>query len=196
MITVAWNVSPLGNVVFGYQLASRLAYVVGIGLALRAEDRRKAFTGPHGIDAGFRRFRRLAVALMYNEAVAFVLLCALTRDTMSLGVPRVAEVVAGTLLAVFGTGIKFWAAARLGRDAYYWKNFFAPNGAGTPSTSGPYRFLRNPMYTVGYMQTYGLALLLASWPGMIASVFAHAGIITFHYMVEKPHFDGLNRASG
>src|SRR2546427_7137887 len=35
----------------------------------------------------------------------------------------------------------------------------------SPSTAGPYRYMRNPMYTVGYLQTYGFALVTRSWPG-------------------------------
>src|SRR5256885_843703 len=40
-----------------------------------------------------------------------------------------------------------------------------------PATTGPYRFLRNPMYTVGYLQTYGLALLVGSRFGLIMALF-------------------------
>ena len=190
-----WNVSVAGNAVFAYQLVSRLAYVGGVGVALRAEERRKAFTGPHGTDAGFRRFRRIAAALMYNDAVAFVVLCVVTRNSMTTGMPRVAVLTFGALLAVIGTGVKIWAAAGLGTDAFFWRNFFEENGSGTPSAAGPYRFLKNPMYTVGYLQTYGLALFFASVPGLIASVFDHIAIMMFFNMVEKPHFASLDRTT-
>ena len=51
------------------------------------------------------------------------------------------------------------------------------------------------MYTIGYLQTYGLALMLRSLPGLIASVFAQVAILAFHVLVENPHFRRLHRSS-
>src|SRR5207245_3927156 len=85
------------------------------------------------------------------------------------------------------------AAVTLGSDAYYWRNFFTPTGPVAPATTGPYRFLRNPMYTVGYLQTYGLALLVGSRFGLIMALFDQAAILVFYRRVEKPHFDKLDR---
>ncbi len=45
------------------------------------------------------------------------------------------------------------------------------------------------MYTVGYLQVYGLALLAGSLPGLAAALFDQAAILTFYRAVEKPHFD-------
>jgi hypothetical protein len=47
------------------------------------------------------------------------------------------------------------------------------------------------MYTIGYLQTYGVALILGSWPGLAASVFAQVSILLFHLLIEKPHFERL-----
>ena len=130
---------------------------------------------------------------MYHDGTAFVVLCALTRNTMTLGVPRAGLLALGLILAFVGSGVKVWAAVRLGNDAFFWRDFFAVNGSGTPSVRGPYRFLKNPMYTVGYLNTYGLALLLASYPGLIAAAFGHFAILVFFNVVEKPHFASLAR---
>jgi hypothetical protein len=50
------------------------------------------------------------------------------------------------------------------------------------------------MYTIGYLQTYGLALMMRSLPGVMAAVFAQAAILAFYFIVEKPHFEKLHRA--
>src|SRR5205823_10694441 len=60
-----------------------------------------------------------------------------------------------------------------------------------PTIAGPYRWLRNPMYTVGYLQTYGLALLVASLPGLVAAVFSQGAIVAFYRLVERPHYQRL-----
>jgi protein-S-isoprenylcysteine O-methyltransferase Ste14 len=174
-------------------LASRLAYVFWVGKALLDEERRQRFTRDGGVEAGWRRFRRTASWIMNNDGVAFVLLCLLTRNTLSPGWPRgVTLAMAGALIAT-GVGIKVWAASRLGGKAYYWHNFFDPSDSLEVNPPGPYRYLKNPMYTLGYLQTYGLALLFASLPGLLLSGFAQLAILGFHRLVEAPHFEALTR---
>ena len=55
-------------------------------------------------------------------------------------------------------------------------------------STGPYRFLKNPMYTVGYLQTYGCALITGSLAGVVASVCDQVAILLFHWRVESAHF--------
>lgn len=174
-----------------YAALSRLAYVLWVGYALRREDRTGFYTKRLGAEAGFRRFRRIASTIMNHDAVAFALLCFFTRGTLLLPVSRTSTIAVGIALAIVGFGIKIWAARTLGGRAYYWYNFFVPESSTGPATAGPYRFVSNPMYTIGYLQTYGIALILRSWPGLVASAFAHVSIILFHFMVEKPHFERL-----
>ena len=181
--------------VFAYAILSRLAYVVFVGWVLRREDRDGFYTRRFGPALGFRRFRRRAALLMYHDAFAFILLCVTTRHSWILPVGPSTSVAAGAALVIAGLGTKLWAARTLGSGAYYWLNFFAPEAAGNPVTTGPYRFVSNPMYTIGYLQTYGLALITRSLPGLIAAVFSQAAILTFYVIVEKPHFTRLHRSS-
>jgi protein-S-isoprenylcysteine O-methyltransferase Ste14 len=52
---------------------------------------------------------------------------------------------------------------------------------------GPYRYLRSPMYTVGNLHLWGLALIAASLPAVVASAFDHLAILGFNRVVEQPH---------
>lgn len=177
-------------VALGYAIASRLGYVCYVGYALRREEQRRYFTRRDGREAGFRRFRRVAARVMTNDGVAFVAVCVVGWGTLpTLGIPRLVLAAAGVALVAVGVGTKLWARATLGAEAYYWVNFFTEAPEVTPARTGPYRFLRNPMYTVGYAHTYGLALVTASLPGLIASLFDQVAILAFHRLVEKPHFD-------
>jgi protein-S-isoprenylcysteine O-methyltransferase Ste14 len=169
----------------GYAVASRLAYVLYVGGALRRQERGRAGGGA----AAYRHFRQAASRVMTNDGVAFVAACLLGWHTLPAAWPRVVLAVAGVLLASVGVATKLWARATLGGDAYYWANFFVDTPAVTPARTGPYRFLRNPMYTVGYLHTYGLALMTASLPGLIAAAFDQSAILAFHRLVEQPHFD-------
>ena len=181
--------------IFVYAILSRMAYVLFVGQALRRQEKDAVYTKRFGRVAGFRRFRRTAVVVMYHDAVAFVVLCLATRNTWHLALPTVAIVTIGAVLIIIGLGTKLWAARTLGGDAYYWHNFFDPDAAIGPVSSGPYRFISSPMYTIGYLQTYGLALMLRSLPGLIAAGFLQVAILTFHFLIEKPHFERLHRSS-
>lgn len=177
--------------VVAYAVASRLAYVLWVGHALRQQDLHQALTRVDGVAAGFQRFRHRATRLMRSDALGIILVCIVTRDTLTLGIPTAMRLSIAAVLIVIGLGTKIWAARTLGDDAYYWHNFFAPGMHVAPNPPGPYRFISNPMYTVGYVHAYGLALALASWPGLAISLFDQAAILIFHQLVEKPHYRRL-----
>jgi protein-S-isoprenylcysteine O-methyltransferase Ste14 len=178
-----------------YFVASRLTYVLFVGTALQRQDRDERYTRTLGAVEAFRRFRRTASLIMNNDGFAFILLCVVTRNTLFLPVSINVSLIAGAVLVVIGVGIKVWAARTLGSAAYYWHNFFDPESTPSPVSTGPYRFFSNPMYTVGYLHTYGLALMLRSLPGLIGAAFAQAAILSFYLIVEKPHFERLHRES-
>lgn len=181
------------GVALAYHLASRLGYVVGIGTALTRQRHEQVFTRRVGPAAGFRRFRRLASFLLNNDAVSFVVLCLVTRGAFPPAVSLPVRVGLGAMLVVIGVGVKYWAALRLGPGGYYWENFFIEKPFVALDPPGPYRYLKNPMYTVGYLHAYGFALLCGSWIGLAAAGFDQAAILVFHSRVEKPHFERLTR---
>src|SRR2546430_17109780 len=73
--SVAMTVPLWGVIALAYHLAARLAYGLYIGLALRREDRTAYLARRPGPEGAFRRFRRMAAILMYNDATSFVVLC-------------------------------------------------------------------------------------------------------------------------
>ena len=187
--------SAAQGAIFAYAILSRMAYVLFVGWALRRQEKIGVHSERRERAEAFRRFRRTAAIIMNHDAFAFVVLSLATGNTWHLPLPAVVTIGIGAVLVVIGLGTKLWAARTLGSDAYYWHNFFDPDAAIGPVSSGPYRFISSPMYTIGYLQTYGLALMLRSFPGLIASVFSQAAILTFHFLVENPHFRRLHRSS-
>ncbi len=177
--------------IIAYHLASRLAYVLWVGITLTRQRHRQAMTRAMGIDAGFAWFRRRASLLMANDAASFVVLCVATRLSLPAGIPRGLNWGISALLIGAGIGTKAWAARTLGRDAYYWHNFFGPAKQAALRSPGPYRYLDNPMYTVGYLQAYGLALAAGSLPGLALALFDQVAILAFHRLVEQPPYQEL-----
>ncbi len=175
-------------VIVAYHLASRLAYVIWVGITLTRQRHRQAITRTMGVDAGFAWFRRRASLLMANDAASFVVLCLATRHDLPPGIPRALCWCVSGVLIVAGIGTKAWAARTLGREAYYWHNFFGAERPAALQSPGPYRYLDNPMYTVGYLQAYGLALAVGSLPGLALALFDQIAILAFHRVVEHPHY--------
>src|SRR2546430_16803431 len=97
-------------IALGYHLASRLAYVLYVGLTLKRQDRREYLTRRYGVEAGFQRFRRVAAFVMANDAVSLAVLCLVSADTLRVGLPRGLAIAVGAVLVVVGVSTKIWAA--------------------------------------------------------------------------------------
>ena len=176
-----------------FALASRAAYVGYVGVVLRRQDRDGAYTRKFGPEPAYRRFRAVATLLMNNDAVAIALACWAGRGTLEVPGPAWMPFAAGGALAAVGAGIKLWAARSLPDGAFTWRSFFVPPTESKWVATGPYRWLRNPMYTLGYLHAWGLALALRSVPGLIASGAANAAILLVQYTVERPHTERMRR---
>jgi len=172
-------------------VASRLAYVVLVGAWLRVESKERALSRREDPDAAWRRFRARASRLMVGDAAAFVALCIVTRGTFALDDSGWVGPVVGVLLIVLGVGIKTWATVNLPAGVFYWRDFFVPAEERTRSKKGPYRWISNPMYTLGYAHAYGFAVLLGSGPGIVGAVFAQIGVLLLAALVERPHFRSI-----
>lgn len=178
-----------------YHLTSRLAYVLWVGWALRREKRTKYYARTYGAEAGFRRFRRTAAALMNNDGASFVVVCLLTRGTLPIVAPWWLLVAIGAALGAVGIGVKLWARAVTGSDRYYWSDFFTIADDPLKLKAGPYRYFNNPMYTVGNLHVWGLALGVASLPGLGAALLDQVAILVFNRVVEQPHVNRRYRAA-
>lgn len=174
-----------------YHVLSRFGYVFGVGTALSRQRFRQEYTRHDGVEPGFARFRRMASIVMNNDGFSFVVLCVASWHTLPPSLRSTAVVALGAVLAIVGLGTKVWAARTLGIAAYYWHNFFAEDDPIYAATPGPYRYIDNPMYTVGYLHTYGLALMCGSLPGVFAAAFDQAAILIFNRVVERPHFQAI-----
>lgn len=182
--------TPLAEAWF---VASRLGYVGFVGLALRAESRDGALTRRASPEAAWKRFRATASRLMFGDALALGVLCVVTRGTIDPPGPAWLELAVALVLIGLGVGIKVWATANLDAGSFYWRDFFVPVEHRNHSARGPYRWISNPMYSVGYAHAYGFALLLGSGPGLVGALFAQLGVTLLAHFVERPHVRRFER---
>jgi len=182
-------VAVLGSpaVAWAWFVACRLAYVLFVGCSLRAESTRGALSRRGGPEAAWRRFRDRASRVMVGDAVALGALCIVTRGSLAAPGPEWLAPLAGLVLIGIGVGVKLWATASLDEGTFYWRDFFLPAEQRNFVAAGPYRWMSNPMYTVGYAHAYGFALLLGSLSGLAAAALAQAAILLLAFLVERPH---------
>jgi protein-S-isoprenylcysteine O-methyltransferase Ste14 len=174
-----------------FAFLSRAAYIGYVAVVLRRQDRDQAYSRKYGPEPAHRRFRAVATVVMNNDAVAIGLACWAGRGTFEVPGPAWVPHAAGAALAAVGVGIKTWAARSLPDGAFTWRSFFVPPTESKWVAVGPYRWLSNPMYTLGYLHAWGLALALRSVPGLIASGVAQSAILLLQYTVERPHTERM-----
>ena len=172
----------------GWYAFSRLAYVGFLCGALLHTSGRDAPADPAAQQAAWLRFRRRVSIVMDNDAAAFCALNVITRGTLDVGLSVAWTAVLGTFLGVFGLAVKAWATASLRPGAYYWRNFFLPAERAHVSAEGPYRWLSDPMYSVGYLPLYGLAVFMRSLPGLVGAAVAQATMLFLVARVERRVF--------
>jgi len=170
---------------------SRLAYVVTVSICLRAQSRRLGLEPRGEAERRYGTFHQWVLRLQNLDGIAFGALCVAGAGTLPWSGWEWPARVAGVVLIAVGASTKAWAARCLGMESYTWHDFFLPKEKFDPCRTGPYRWFSDPMYTVGYLQTYGIALLMGSWYGLAASLFAQASILLVNEFVEKPHFRRL-----
>jgi protein-S-isoprenylcysteine O-methyltransferase Ste14 len=180
-----------GPVALAYFVVARLSYVIFVSLELRAQSLRLGVEPRASAEARHIAFHRRVLRLQNVDGFAFASLCVATRSTITWEGWEWAFISAGVLLIVVGVGTKAWAVRCLGLSSYTWHDFFVPKERFVPCHTGPYRFFTDPMYTLGYLQTYGIALACGSWFGLAASLFSQASILIVNEQVEKPHFRRL-----
>ncbi len=180
-----------GPVALLYFLAARLAYVLYASFELRAQSLRLGLESREIAESRHAVFNRRVLRLQNTDGIAFASLCVATRSTLPWEEYTPLFAGAGVILILVGFGSKAWAVRCLGPSSYTWHDFFVPKEQFEPCRTGPYRFFNDPMYTLGYLQTYGISLVLGSWYGLAASLFAQASILIVNELVEKPHFRRL-----
>ena len=166
----------------------RLAYFVYLSKSLL-----EAKAGASG-HLRYGVFKHRISTLQTLDGIAFIATCVASSKTLDLGIGLPYTILAGTLLAAIGIGTKAWAVACLGLESYTWRDFFVPNPDFVPSRSGPYRWFKDPMYTIGYLQVYGISLVTLSLPGMVLGLFMQGSMLVVGHTIEKSHLSNLELA--
>ena len=134
----------------------------------------------------FRAYETLAGLMFLNQGLGVGCMAALHVPGLEQAVPARVVLAAGVALFVIGLVVKLWATITVGVDVYYFRDMFLGRAVAAACEVGPYRYLRNPMYSLGQLQGYGYALLYGSLPGLFAAAAGHLLIYAFYVVAERP----------
>ncbi len=139
-----------------------------------------------GEERAFRAYETLAGLMFLNQGLGVGCMAALHVPGLEQAVPAPAVLAAGVALFAVGLVVKLWATITVGVDVYYFRDMFLGRPVAAVCEGGPYRYLRNPMYSLGQLQGYGYALLYGSLPGVVAAAAGHLLIYAFYLVAERP----------
>ena len=132
---------------------------------------------------------------MYQErlVLCLFLLPIATAKTIPISTP--VAVSGGLILIFIGLGTKLWASKTLGNDGFYFRDMFVPPEKQRivldRGISGPYRYLKNPMYGIGNLHIIGWALFYRSFAGIFVGIASIGILYLFYLFVELPHIQRI-----
>lgn len=97
----------------------------------------------------------------------------------------------GNVLGAIGIIINTWCFLIIKRDTYYYMDMFWGKFLVEFKQEGPYEIMKNPMYSLGQLPSYGAALALFSIPGLIFTLLNQICCYLFYYNFELPHIKRL-----
>jgi protein-S-isoprenylcysteine O-methyltransferase Ste14 len=100
--------------------------------------------------------------------------------------PQVIVMAIVVILFVVGLVVKIWSAYVVGIPIYYWKDMFLGRKVSDFVVTGPYKYFSNPMYGIGQLQVYAIAIYYNSIYGLIFGAINQALVFLFYFAAEKP----------
>jgi hypothetical protein len=128
----------------------------------------------------------LALAFFHNGASLTFISQSSAGSGFWGGLPPAVLMTVVIILFLVGTGIKIWSAWVVGIPIYYCKDMFLGRKISDFVVTGPYKYLKNPMYGIGHLHVYAIALYYNSIYGIIFAVLNQLLVYQFFFTVEKP----------
>jgi protein-S-isoprenylcysteine O-methyltransferase Ste14 len=144
-----------------------------------------------GVEKGHRLYAMALDLLLFAQRASFVALAYATARDPSGPFGYVLQAL-GFLLVPVGIGATFWAARSIGRDAYHYRDLFTGSRTARIEDGGLYALCHDPMYALGPLTGYGLALLALSPLALFAAGVHQALLLVFNRVIEQPRLRRAN----
>lgn len=180
--------SPEPDPVFAlyFFLVSTAAYIGFLYLVLPGNGLRHWFMQRFGGEQeGYLTYEAVLAFLFFINGAAIGYIGVAYQNSLPVEVDSKIIRPAAVVLFAVGWGVKIWATNVVGIDIYYWKDMFLGRKISPFVAEGPYRYINNPMYGIGQLQTYATALWYQSLPGLIAALVYQLLVFSFYHYQEK-----------
>src|SRR5688572_5500921 len=173
------------NYAIGYFVCSTLVYIGFIFLVLPQHGLRLKLIERFGEEKAYLLYEGfLAFAFFHNGAsLSFI-----SQSSVGSGLsnpPIQLMTILAVILFLIGMIIKIWSAYAVGIPVYYWKDMFVGSKVSDFVETGPYKYLSNPMYGIGQIQVYAIAIYYNSVYGLIFGAINQALVFLFYFTAER-----------
>lgn len=180
------NHHPLNsNLAIAYFLAFEVLYMSFIVFVLSKDGLRHLFIRTWGEEKGYLAFEAILGFLFFHNGVSIGYIASSTPGNIFHFIPENFLLILVTVLFITGFTIKILAAKAVTIEIYYWKDMFLGRKIADFVVSGPYKYLNNPMYGLGQMQAYAMAIWYGSAYGLGAAFLNQGLLFIFYYLVER-----------
>jgi len=183
---LAFNYQDNNTIGVIYFLVSEVLYLGFIFLVLSEHGYRHWFIKRWGNqEEGYLSFEAVLGILFFHNTASLGFIAATTHGSLFNFVDREILQIILIVMILAGFFIKIWSAKVVSIDIYYWKDMFLGKKITEFVETGPYKFLSNPMYGIGQLQAYALAIWYGSEIGLLAALINQVLIFSFYFTVEK-----------
>lgn len=169
-----------------FYLISTAVYIGFLYLVLPEDGLRHWFMQQFGGEQqGYLVYEAVMGFLFFANGTAIGYINIAFKDSLPIAMDEAIVRPVAAVLFMIGWVVKIWATKVGGIDIYYWKDMFVGRKISRFVAEGPYRFINNPMYGVGQLQTYAVALWYQSLYGLLAALVYQLLVFTFYHIQEK-----------
>lgn len=168
-----------------YFIISIILYFGFITFVLRKNGYRLWFIKKWGKERGYLIYEGILGFLFFNTGASISYVSLSTSGKPFGFVDENFLLFVVVFLFITGFVTKIWSTAVTSIDTYYWRDMFLRKKICKFTTKGPYKYISNPMYSVGQLQSYAVAIYYQSVYGLIVAVLYQLRTYLFYYNIEK-----------
>lgn len=169
-----------------YFLIAEFLYIGFIYLVLPENGYRHWFIKKWGNEEkGYVAFEAILGFLFLNNALSIAYVSSSTPGNIFDFIPREFLFVLVIIMSAVGLIVKILSTKATSVDIYYWKDMFLGRKIRDFVVTGPYKYFNNPMYGVGQLQSYAIALWYGSVPGLCVAILNQCLVFSFFFLKEK-----------
>ncbi len=170
-----------------YFICSTIAYIGFIFLVLPERGLRLKLIEKLGEEKAYLYYEAFLAFVFFHNGIGLSFISQSSAGSGFFGsIPVTVTFAFFAILFTAGMGIKIWSAYVVGIPIYYWKDMFFEKKVCDFVVTGPYKYFNNPMYGIGQLQVYAIAIYYNSIYGLIFGAINQGLVFLFYFTVEKP----------